>query len=147
VQNGLHIDEEHLAVDAPYSGFDTATQWTVTIRNGDDAPIQIASVRLEMRQRTLCFDAAAGASYTIFYGDPALSPPRYDYASLFVQRIDTAQATSGAEQANSLYQPRPDQRPFTERHPALLWIALGLVVLLLGVVALRSVKLTSQGQS
>lgn len=147
VQNGLRIDEEHLAVDAPYSEFDTATQWTVTIHNGDDAPIQIVSARLEMRQRTLCFDAAAGASYTLFYGDPALAPPRYDYASLFVQRIDTAQATSGAEQANALFQSRPDQRPFTERHPALLWIALGLVVLLLGVVALRSAKLTGQGQS
>jgi hypothetical protein len=147
VQNGLHIDEERLSVDAPYADFDSATQWTVTVKNGDDAPIQITSVRLEMRRRTLCFDAAASAAYTLYYGDPALAAPRYDYASLFVERLNTVTATSGAEEANPVYQPRPDQRPFTERHPALLWIALGLVVALLGMVALRSVKLTAKSQS
>jgi hypothetical protein len=31
-------------------------------------------------------------------------------------------------------------RPFTEKHPALLWAILGAVILLLGLIALRSVK-------
>jgi Protein of unknown function (DUF3999) len=148
VQNGLHIDEENLTVDPPYyAEFDGPTQWTMTIRNGDDAPIHIASVRLEMRRRTLCFDAAAAAAYTLYYGDSALATPQYDYASLFVQRMNTVEVTAGAEQANPAWQPRPDERPFTEKHPALLWIALGLVVALLGVVALRSVKLTAKASS
>jgi hypothetical protein len=146
VQNGLHIDEERLTVAPPSSDFDGPTQWTITIKNGDDAPIQLTSVRLEMRKRRLCFDAAAAAAYTLYYGDSALAPPRYDYASLYVPRLDVLQAAVGAEQANPAYQPRPDERPFTEKHPALLWIALGLVVLLLGVVALRSVKLTRPDQ-
>ncbi len=147
VQNGLRIDEERLTIDSPYAGFEGPTQWTVTVENGDDAPIQLASVRLEMRKRTLCFDAAAGAVYTLDYGDPALAPPRYDYASLFVPRLGAVEASYGAEQANPAYQPRPDERPFTEKHPALLWIALGLVVALLGLVALRSVKLTTKASS
>jgi hypothetical protein len=151
VQNGLHIDEERLTVEPPYDvsngAFDSPTQWTVTIENGDDTPIQLASVRLEMRKRTLCFDAAAGAAYTLYYGDPVLAPPRYDYASLFVPRLDVVEASFGPELANPDYQPRPDERPFTERHPALLWIVLGLVVILLGLVALRSVKLTGKASS
>lgn len=146
VQNGIHIDEERLTVSPPYRDFDGPTQWTVTIKNGDDAPIQLISVRLEMRRRTLCFDAAAVAAYTLYYGDSALAPARYDYASLYVPRLDVIQAAFGAEQANPGYQTRPDERPFTEKHPSLLWIALGLVVLLLGVVALRSVKLTRPDQ-
>ena len=41
MQDGHRIDEEHLAVDAPQVDFDSAATWTVTIENGDDAPIQI----------------------------------------------------------------------------------------------------------
>jgi hypothetical protein len=51
-------------------------------------------------------------------------------------------ATLGAEMANAAYQPRPDERPFTEKHPALLWAALIVVIALLGAVALRSFKAT-----
>ena len=140
-RDGHRIDEEHLAVDAPWAEFGGAgSTWTVTIDNGDDAPLAINDVRLEMAERKLCFDAAAGASYSLFLGDSALSAPRYDYATLFVPEADAAQATLGPEQANPEYEARPDARPFTERHPALLWVALVLVVLLLGVVAVRTAK-------
>lgn len=140
VQDGHRIDEEHLTLDAPQAEFDGDAKWTITIENHDDAPIQLASVRLEMLQRLLCFDAAGGAAYTLYYGDPALSAPQYDYASLFVLQHDAASAQLGAESANPAWQPRPDQRPFTERHPILLWVALVLVIALLGVVAFRSFK-------
>jgi hypothetical protein len=98
-----------------------------------------------MIQRNLCFDATAGSAYTLYYGDPAIAAPQYDYARLFTPQSRSGAATSrlGPESANPRFQPRPDSRPFTERHPALLWIALGAVVLLLGAVALRSAKLTS----
>ncbi|MDR3755045.1 MAG: DUF3999 family protein [Terracidiphilus sp.] len=139
IQNGHRIDEEHLAVDAP-SDLDSPTKWTVTIENGDDAPVQITSIRLEMMERDLCFDAAAGAAYTLYYGDSALAAPQYDYAALFVPADNAVATQLGAETANSAYQPRPDMRPFTEKHPALLWMALILVMMLLGAVAFRSVK-------
>lgn len=140
VHDGHQIDEEDLAVDAPYGSLDTASTWTVTIDNGDDAPLDLKAVRLEMAERKLCFDAAAGASYTLFYGDAALEAPRYDYAKLFTPEKDAAQATLAAEQANPLYTARPDTRPFTERYPWLLWVALVAVVALLGTVALRTAK-------
>jgi hypothetical protein len=140
-QNGHRIDEEHLAIDAPLIGFgDSGSTWTVTVDNGDDPPLAISDVKLEMAQRTLCFDAAAGASYALYYGDAALASPRYDYATLFVADANAAPATLGPETANPEYVARPDARPFTERHPALLWIALLLVVAVLGLVALRTAK-------
>lgn len=142
--NGHRIDEERLSIEPPQEAFATPTKWTITIDNGDDTPLTLKSVRLEMLQRNLCFEAAANANYTLYYGDAALSPPRYDYATLFAKRADAAEATAGPEQPNPAYQPRPDERPFTERHPALLWVALIAVIALLGSIALRTGKRTAQ---
>ena len=144
LQNGRRIDEERLDVDAPWVDFNTPTKWTITIENGDDAPLSLQSVRLEMLERTLCFDAEPNGSYLLAYGDPALAAPRYDYATLFAPKANPPQVTVGPEQPNPAYQPRPDDRPFTERHPALLWAAMAAVIALLGTIALRSAKRTGQ---
>jgi len=140
VEGGHRIDEERLSVDSPAATLDTPAHWTVTVENGDDPPLQFAAVRLEMLERDLCFDAAPGSAYTLYYGDPALLVPQYDYARLFAAQASAPVATTGPEQSNPQFEPRPDQRPFTERHPALLWIALAAVILLLGGIALRSAK-------
>lgn len=138
VQNGRKINEESLAVDAPVSPIRSATKWTITIHNQDDLPITLQSIALQMTARMLCFDAQPGGDYALYYGDPALTAPHYDYAQLFALDRNAARATLGQEHANPLYQPRRDTRPFTERHPALLWIALIVAILILGALALRS---------
>jgi hypothetical protein len=138
--NGHRVDEEHLAIDTTGYTFQKAANWTITIDNGSDSPIALKSVRIEMRERTLCFEAAPGTGYTLYYGDPALSAPRYDYASLFTPEQEAKRAALGPEQSNPQYRSRPDERPFTEKHPALLWMALALVILLLGAIALRSAR-------
>ena len=140
VQNGHRIDEEHLAIDAPWVDFSTPTKWNVSIENGDDAPLKLESVRLEMLERNLCFDAESNGSYLLMYGDPALAVPHYDYAKLFTPQAGASRIAAGPEQPNPAYQRRPDPRPFTEKHPALLWMALAAVIALLGLIALRSVK-------
>ena len=95
-----------------------------------------------MIERSLCFEASGGP-YALFYGDPTLSAPRYDLGQFLVIHLNqAARATTAPERPNPEYQPRPDTRPFTEKHPALLWIALGLVVSLLGAIALRTAKTT-----
>jgi hypothetical protein len=140
IDNGRRIDEERLAIDAPFTDFSTPAKWTVTIENGDDVPLKLASVRLEMLARSLCFEADASGSYTLYYGDPALEAPHYDYAQLFTAQTNASQIEAGPEALNPAYQPRPDDRPFTEKHPAVLWLALGAVIALLGAIALRTAK-------
>jgi len=93
----------------------------------------------------VCFETAGSGNYVLYYGDAALSAPRYDYATLFTPQPDAPKAALGAELANAAFEPRPDERAFTERHPALLWAVLVLVILLLGVIALSSVKRTVEG--
>src|SRR5208283_100441 len=75
LQNGHRIDEERLGFDAPWVDFSKPTKWTVEIENGDDYPLRLESVQLQMLERSLCFDAQADASYTLYYGDPALAAP------------------------------------------------------------------------
>lgn len=146
-QNGHRIDEEHLAIEAPRANFDVAAKWTITIDNGDDAPLKIDAVRFEMLERDLCFDAAGSGSYNLYYGDAALTSPRYDYATLFAPQANAAKPTLGAQQANASYQPRPDERAFTERHPALLWVGLVLVIALLAAIAFGSLKKSNASKS
>jgi hypothetical protein len=139
-QNGHRIDEERLAIDAPWVDLSRPSKWTIAIENGDDAPLRLESVRLQMFERDLCFEADANGAYALYYGDPALAAPRYDYAELFAPQADASQLAAGPEVPNPVYQPRPDARPFTEKHPALLWVALAFVIALLGAIALRSAK-------
>jgi len=137
---GKRIDEEKLTADAPREIFDTPSRWTITIANGDDPPVSLHSVRLEMLERTLCFDAAANAAYTLRYGDSALTAPQYDYARLFSPQANVLRSSVGPERANPGWQPRPDERPFTDKHPILLWAALVGVIALLAGIALKSQK-------
>jgi hypothetical protein len=112
----------------------------VIIDNGDDPPLKIKSARLQQLEHRLYFDAPASGPLTLYYGDEKLDPPVYDYAKLFLLAKDAAPAQLGAEQANAAYTGRPDERPWTEKHPAVLWIAIVAAVLILGAIALRSMK-------
>ncbi len=108
----------------------------VAIENGDDAPIYFKGAQLLMRERKVCFN---GGAATMFYGDDALDAPAYDFARVF----DSAEARAamlGAEELNAAYVPRKDERPYTERHPELIWVVLLAVVGVLGLVAIRSMK-------
>ena len=141
-QAGHKIDEEQLSFPATLgSNLQGPARVWVEVENGDDQPLPIAAVRLEMRQRKLCFDvpASGSAGLKLFYGDPALLVPVYDYDRLFVASDKPLMAELGPEQTNPSFTPPPAEvRPFTERHPEVLWIALIGVICVLGVVALKS---------
>jgi len=140
-QAGREIRQEQLSVPATLgSNMQSAAAVEVAVNNGDDTPLPITAVRLEMRQRKICFDAPAADPLTLFYGDPALTAPQYDYTRLFTLSTQFRAAQLGPEQFNPAYRDRPDARPLTDRHPHLLWIALLIVICILAVIAIRSSK-------
>ena len=140
-QTGREIRQQQLSIPATLgSNMQSAATMEVVIENGDDVPLPITAVHLEMRERKLCFDAPAAGPLTLYYGDPALTAPQYDYARLFSTAGAVHTAQLGPERLNPTYHPRPDLRPITERHPDLLWIALLAVICSLAVVALHSSK-------
>lgn len=140
-QADREIRQQQLSIPATLgSNLQSPATVEVAIDNGDDAPLPITAARLEMRQRNLCFDAPTTQSLTLFYGDPALTAPEYDYARLFSSATHINPAQLGPEQPNPNYRQRPDTRPLTERHPDLLWIVLLAVICILAFVAIRSSK-------
>jgi hypothetical protein len=137
VRSGQKIDSDEHDVSFSAVGHKTIK---VIIYNGDDTPLKLNSARLQQLERRIYFDAPASGQVTLYYGDEKLEPPVYDYAKLFLLAKDAAPAQAGGEVANTAYTGRPDERPWTERHPAVLWIAIVAAVLVLGAIALRSVK-------
>jgi Protein of unknown function (DUF3999) len=141
IQAGREIRQEQLSVPATIgSNMQSAATVEVAVDNGDDQPLPVSAIRLEMRQRKICFDASAARPILLFYGDAVLTAPQYDYARLFSPSDAVRMAQLGPEQKNPAYRDRPDTRPFTERHPHLLWIALLGVICVLAIVAIRSSK-------
>ena len=144
IEAGHRIDRQELSLPATLgSNLQTSAHVWIEVENGDDSPLPIAAVRLEMRQHKLCFDAPSGtgtgSGLTVYYGDPTLAAPVYDYDRLFVPANKPLAAQLGPEQLNpGFHPPAAEVRPFTERHPELLWIVLIAVICVLGVVALKS---------
>ena len=139
-RNGQNVDVEQTFVDLYGNRQDTLK---VLIHNGDDPPLKITGGHLQQVERRIYFDADTGVQPWIYYGDEKLGLPEYDYAKLFQQEKSADQVALNAEEANSAYSGRPDSRPWSERHPAVLWAAIVAAVLILGAVAVRSLKTAS----
>ena len=143
------IDQQQLSVPAVLgANLQHAARVWIEIENGDEQPLPIAAVRLEMRQRKICFEtpAAGGASLALFYGDSRLDAPEYDYARLFVASRAALAAELRPEGLNAKYRaPAAVVRPFAERHPEMLWIALIAAICALGMVALKAAKSSGLG--
>ncbi len=141
------IHDAKLSVDAVMaSNLRGPATITVAVKNGNDLPLPIRAVQLEMRQRTVCFEANPASAYTLHYGDVALRAPVYDikasgdFARLYAGEAKPIAATLGPERVNANFKERADNRPYSERHPEFLWIGLLIVVAALGATALHSVK-------
>jgi hypothetical protein len=139
-RNGQRIDVEQPWFDIRVTGPGTLK---AVIHNGDDVPLKITAIHLQQYERRIYFDSDSGANPRLYYGDEKLGAPVYDYAKLFQKDASADQLQLGAEEPNAAYAGRPDDRPWSERHPALLWVAIIAAVLVLGGIALRSMKTTA----
>jgi hypothetical protein len=133
---GTLVTNEELAMNV--SG--NSGQITIFVDNGDNPPLTIMSVQPLSIERRVYFDPQGKAALRLFYGDLLLAAPVYDYARFFHVEALPAQAQLGPGTANNQYTGRPDQRPWTERHPAVLWTAMLLAVIALASLALRGLR-------
>ena len=113
--------------------------WRVEVLNANDAPLSAVRLSVVMPLRFVLFYPTPNRSFRLIYGNARASAPQYDLArTLQIPAVEAIiHAGLGAEEVTSNY---ADPRPFTERHPNLLWIALGLAVVLLGSAALRALR-------
>lgn len=113
--------------------------WRVEILNASDAPLSAVRLSLLMSWRYMLFHAKENRTYRLIYGNARAAAPQYDLArTLRIQPNEVMLHPNLLdEERTSNY---ADPRPFTERHPDLLWFALGLAVLLLAYAAIRAIR-------
>jgi hypothetical protein len=141
LRNGQKVDVERTSMDlcGHCQGI-----LKVVIQNGDDPPLKISGEHLQQWERRIYFDSGAGERPRLYYGDEKLGAPEYDYAKLFQKNASVDALALDPEVNNAAYVPRPDDRPWTDQHPALLWTAILAAVVILGAIALRSLKTTAK---
>ncbi len=120
-------------------GGQSSGQLKLTVDNGDNPPLSISGVELLSVERRVYFDPQ-GRSLRLYYGDDKLDAPIYDYARFFKADPAAAKAELSAGAHNQAYTGRPDDRPWSERHKAVLWLAMLLAVIVLAALAIRGLK-------
>jgi hypothetical protein len=129
---------ELLAVEYPeVSGY---RRIRVEVINGDDQPLRNVTLRCAALARTIALRYTPGTRYRLLYGNDKAGHGQYDLANYFhvsaeAQPILTLSV--GPEEITGNYR---DPRPFTERHPGLLWVALGIAILLVGLTAVKTLR-------
>ncbi|SEF95448.1 hypothetical protein SAMN05421819_1470 [Bryocella elongata] len=118
----------------------SSAQVVVRIHNGSKAPPPIASVALEMRRRSLCFDASPGEHYTMFYGDASIAAAAYDYARHFAPSTHAAYAQLDQEQPNPSFAPRAAPQQMASQHPEAMSVGVLILIAAAGLAGLESVK-------
>jgi hypothetical protein len=109
----------------------------VEVANDGHPPLPIRAVQLEMRQRTLCFNASPDSTYTLRYGDDDLHASVYDLRDLASLPAKPLMANLGLEELNPGYIQRHVANTYDERNPDLFWIALLAAIAVLGTFASR----------
>jgi len=115
----------------------------VTVDNGDNPPLSISGVEVLSVERRVYFDPQGKSPLHLYYGDSKLDSPVYDYARFFKADPAAARAELGPGTHNEAYRGRPDDRPWSERHKAVLWLAMLLAVIVLAALAIRGLRTVS----
>jgi len=139
-RDGKEISSEELAITiwSPHK-----EHVTVTIENGDDPPLTIQSVDPLAVERRVYFNPDGKTSLKLYYGDAKLEPPVYDYQKFFQEDASAAQAQLGPEMKNAEFTGRSDDRPWSERHKSVMWVAMLAAVALLSGLAVRGLRSSS----
>lgn len=112
----------------------------IQIENGDDQPLQIPKVVVFSTERRIYFDPQGRTNLKLYYGDPQLAPAVFDYPKFFQEDPAAVQALLSNGVHNPAYSGRPDERPWSERHQASLWVVMIIAVAVLASLALRGFK-------
>jgi hypothetical protein len=133
---GARVIAENLSVDvSPMSG-----KVTLVIDNGDNPPLSAIAAEPQAFEQRVYFEPQGKTALRLYYGDEKLSTPDYDYARFFHLDTSAAQAQLGPGAHNPQYAGRPDDRPWSDRHAAILWIAMLIAVAALGALACEGLR-------
>jgi hypothetical protein len=123
-----------------------AEQWDrylrVRIFNRDDPPLAVRQLILSAERRVVEFPAEASGQYWLYYGSSAARRPSYDFAQTRPLHVQPITVELGVEEKNPAY--HEAQRPWTDRRPEVLYAVLGAAILVMGLVAVRFLRLLTR---
>jgi Protein of unknown function (DUF3999) len=137
---GTLVTNEMLAINVA----GTSSRLTINIDNADNPPLNITAAQLLSLEQRIYFDPQGRTALKLYYGDEKLSAPVYDYARFLHVDASAVQAELGPGIHNAEYAGRPDDRPWSERHSAVLWTAMLAAVVVLAGLALRGFRTVKQ---
>jgi hypothetical protein len=103
-----------------------ATDLTLAVEEGDNAPLPITGARLVLPGYRLRFYRSAAEALRLVYGRSELDPPRYDLQLLAADVLG-----STAADVRAAAEPMRVAQTKTFVSPRVFWIALGIAVLVL----------------
>jgi len=112
----------------------------VDVINGNDEPLANATLSLFAVPRTIVFRSQPNTNYRLVYGNARAGAPQYDlshYLEAGATKPVYLELSLGPEETTTNYE---DPRPFSERHPWVLWISLGVAIVLIGLTALKTLR-------
>lgn len=118
----------------------------VAVHNAADPPLPIKGVLLEMRQRTICFNATAGSTYTLRYGDDALHASVYDLDGLGKIGARALTVNLGPEHLNPHYLQRGNVKTQGQRGREMYWLTILAAIAVFGAIASRHTKRQGKGR-
>ena len=113
--------------------------WRITVLNRNDVPIEGLVPTLEGTPRHVVFRQAPGTAYQLLYGNQRAATPEYDLARL-TPRAELEGAIQGGLGRQVTHAGYVSPEPWSERHPVVLWLALGVAVAVLGLLAVRALR-------
>jgi hypothetical protein len=140
-QNG--VTKESLRVEFPENTGNRLVR--VEVINGNDQPLTNVGFKLAAVPRTVLFKRTEGQQYRLLYGNEKIGRPQYD----LVHYLDSARGGNQTYGIAALLTEEQtanfrDPRPFSERHPEILWSVLGVAILLIGLTALKALRGTGK---
>lgn len=117
-------------------------QWDRYLRlrifNHDNPPLAAARLRLYTYRRVIEFPAETAGQYRLYYGNADAKQPAYDFAQTMPAQAKAVEATAGDDEPNPAYQPpKPPQKPWSDRHPQVLYGVLLAAIVVMGFLAIR----------
>jgi hypothetical protein len=117
-------------------------RFRIRIWNGSSPPLDVTSVAMRRMPRVFVFSRSAGDRHTLYFRNSQAGLRSYDIATA-VDQLDLQKlpaAALGPMTPNPAYREVVREKPWTERHPALIWIALAVGVLLLAGLLFQTVR-------
>jgi hypothetical protein len=125
----------------------------VVVHNGDDAPLQISGLRAYARPSLLVFKWQPRENMRLYYGCDEAPPPRYDlgeYLRREYPREVQGQRRWPTDVKTGDCRQNPDYpwkgKPWTERAPWLIYLALAVGVAFLGLILWRTMRRVDEGE-